>query len=288
MSTVDRNLLVAIPNKGALSEGTVSLLTAAGYKCTRSGRELMVSDAENNIDFVFLRPRDIALYVGRGVVDLGVTGRDLAADSGVSVTELMPLETGRSRFCFAAPKGKYTDPAQFNNLRIACSYPRLLKDKLDAMGLDCEIVRLEGAVEISIKLGVADVIADVVESGSTLREAGLEIVGEPLMHSEALLFSRDAALADDPWVVRLMGRIRGILLAKNYAMIEYNILRKDLEAAYKITPGVEAPTVSPLANSDWVAVKSMVLRKECNRIMDELYAAGARGIITTDIRSCRL
>ncbi|MCQ2378657.1 MAG: ATP phosphoribosyltransferase [Victivallaceae bacterium] len=285
---MENRLKIAVPNKGALSEGTVELLTAAGYKCKRSGRELMVGDCANGIDFVFLRPRDIALYVGKGVVDLGITGRDLALDSGVGVAELLPLGIGKSRFCFAAPKGKYTDVRQFDHLRIACSYPVLLQSKLDGKKLDCTIVRLEGAVEISIKLGVADVIADVVESGTTLREAGLEIVGEPLLESEALLIGRDARIAETECVRRLIGRIRGILLARNYLMIEYDIQRRDLEACCRITPGIEAPTVSPLANPDWVAVKAMVLRSDCNRIMDELYAHGARGIITTDIRSCRL
>ncbi len=288
MSTERKNLLVAIPNKGALSEGTVALFGAAGYRCVRSGRELMISDVANGIDFVFLRPRDIALYVGRGVVELGVTGRDLAADSGVEVKELLPLEIGRSRFCFAAPKGVYNSPAEFNHLRIACSYPRLLREKLREMKLDCEIVQLEGAVEISIRLGVADVIADVVESGSTLREAGLEIVGEPLMYSEALLLAHEGVTPGDERVARLLGRLRGVLMAKNYLMIEYNVHRRDLETVSKITPGVEAPTVSPLANPEYVAVKSMVLRKDCNRIMDELYAAGARGIITTELSACRL
>ena len=284
-----KRILVAIPNTGALSEGTVSLFSAAGYRCVRSGRELMVSDTANDVDFVFLRPRDIALYVGKGVVDIGVTGRDLAADSGVEVVELMPLETGKSRFCFAAPKGLYSSPKQLDKLRIACSYPNLLQSKLDELGLKCEIVHLEGAVEVSVQLGIADAIADVVESGSTLREAGLEIVGEPLMYSEALLLTgKRGNMKKNPLVAKLMGRIKGILLAKNYMMIEYNIPKKDLDAGMRITPGLEAPTVSPLANSGWVAVKSMVLRKDCNHIMDELYAAGARGIFTTDISSCRL
>ncbi len=281
-------LKIAVPNKGALSEGTVALLAAAGYRCKRSGRELMIHDEKNGIDFVFLRPRDIALYVGSGVVDLGITGRDLAADSGVAVADLLPLGIGKSRFCFAAPKGKFSDFRQFDHLRIACSYPHLLKTKLDELNLDCTIVKLEGAVEISIQLGVADAIADVVESGSTLREAGLEIIGEPLMHSEAMLFGHDAKLAELPEIQRLIARIRGIQLAQDYLMIEYDVPRKSLDACCKITPGIESPTVAPLSNPDWVAVKSMVLKNDCNRIMDELYAAGARGIITTDVRSCRL
>ena len=285
---MENPLKLAIPNKGALSEGAVKLLGEAGYRCFRSGRELIVADNANGIDFVFLRPRDIALYVGRGILDLGITGRDLAADSGAGVAELLPLGFGKSRFCFAAPAAKKMSVGDLNGLRIATSYPQLLGGMLKARDMNCTIVKLDGAVEISIRLGVADAIADVVESGATLREAGLAILGEPLMSSEALLVARDAAVAERPEVKRLIGRLRGIIRAAEYAMVEYDIPRDKLEQACRITPGVEAPTVAPLANPDWVAVKAMVRRKECNRIMDELYEIGGRGIFVADIRSCRL
>ena len=262
-------LQMAIPNKGALSEDAVRLLQEAGYRCSRSGRELIVRDQANEIDFVFLRPRDIALYVGNGVLDLGITGRDLEMDSGAAVTEVMPLEFGRSRFCFAVPKDSGLTVEKLDGLRIATSYPELLRQNLEKFGLKCPIVKLDGAVEISIRLGVADAIADVVESG-------------------AVLVSRSAELADRPEVHKLVARIKGILVARTYAMIEYDIPRASVEAACRITPGIEAPTVSPLSNPDWVAVKAMVLCKQCNGIMDELYEIGARGIIVTDIRSCRL
>ena len=281
-------LKVAVPNKGALSDGAVKLLTESGFRCQRSGRELVVTDHVNDMEFLFLRPRDVAVYVGNGIIDLGITGRDLAADSGAAVCELMPLSFGRSRFCFAAPKGKYRSVKEFNGLRIATSYPELLKIKLTELGLDCPVVKLDGAVEISVQLGVADVIADVVESGSTLREAGLEIVGEPMLFSEAVLIGGNKELLEDETVKRLIGRIHGIQVASSYAMIEYDVPRSKVDACCRITPGLESPTVSPLADPDWVAVKAMVLRKETNKIMDELYDEGARGIIVTDLRSCRL
>ena len=285
---MENTLKLAIPNKGALSEGAVRLLSEAGYRCSRGGRELIVSDCDNGIDFVFLRPRDIALYVGRGIIDIGITGRDLAADSGAEVAELLPRGFGKSRFCFAAPEERKHAVADLNGKRIACSYPHLLTQMLDKLGLKCQVVKLDGAVEISIRLGVADAIADVVESGATMREAGLAIVGEPLMHSEALLIGRTPVVAERPEVRKLIGRLLGSIRASEYAMIEYDIPRTALEAGCKITPGVESPTVAPLSNPDWVAVKAMVRRKECNRIMDELYEIGARGIIVADIRSCRL
>ncbi len=279
---------IAIPNKGALSEDAVALLREAGYRCTRTGRELIVSDNANDIDFIFLRPRDIAVYISNGIIELGITGRDLAIDSLAEVEELLPLGFGRSHFRYAVPKESSLTPEQFGGLRIATSYPELARLDLAKRGVEAHLVRLDGAVEISIQLGVADAIADVVESGATLKEAGLKVVGDPLLASEAVLIGRSRELLEKPEVKRLIGRLNGILVARAYAMIEYDIRRDALETASAITPGIEAPTVAPLANPDWVAVKAMILRKDANEIMDKLHDRGARGVIVTDIRSCRL
>lgn len=288
MNDFSGNFILALPNKGALSEGAVNLLRKAGYRCTRSGRELVIRDAENKIDFVFLRPRDIALYVGNGIIDAGITGIDLAQDSGAEVTTIFPLGFGGSRFCFAAPKELKLSQEKLNGLRIATSYPSLLKKELEKRNLECKIVKLDGAVEISIALGVADAIADVVDSGATLREAGLEILGEPMLHSEAVIIGGSAETAERPEMIQLVARLRGIMRAAEYVMVEYDIPRDKVEAACRITPGIEAPTIAPLANENWVAVKSMVKRKECNAVMDELYRIGGRGIIVMEISACRL
>ena len=288
MNDFSGNLKLALPNKGALSEGAVNLLIKAGYRCKRSGRELVIQDPENKIDFVFLRPRDIALYVGSGIIDVGITGIDLAVDSGAEVETILPLGFGKSRFCFAAPKEKQMTVEQFNGLRIATSYPSLLKSELAKRNLDCKVVKLDGAVEISIALGVADAIADVVESGATMREAGLEIVGEPMLCSEAVVIAGNKATAERPEVALLIARMRGIMRAAEYVMVEYNIERSKLEEACRITPGIESPTIAPLSNPDWIAVKSMVKRKESNAVMDKLYQLGGRGIIIMEISACRL
>jgi ATP phosphoribosyltransferase len=177
---------------------------------------------------------------------------------------------------------------KINGLRIATSYPDLLRSELEKRNMQCKIVKLDGAVEISIALGVADVIADVVDSGATLREAGLEIIGEPMLRSEAVLIGRNAAAAELGDVIKLIARLRGILLAQDYVVVEYDIPRNALDAACKLTPGIESPTIAPLSNPDWVAVKAMVKRKESNRVMDELYQLGARGILIMQISACRL
>lgn len=281
-------LRIAIPNKGALSEAAVALAREAGYNCKRRGRELVLSDSANDAEFFFLRPRDIAVYVGSGVLDLGITGRDLAQDSGAEVAELMPLGFGHSSFHFAVPAESELTPEHLGDRRIATSYPNIVRQYMEKQGLNVKVIRLDGAVEISIRLGVADAIADVVESGRTLVEAGLKTIGKPIMKSEAILVAREAAMAEHKAVKTLMDRLRGILVAREYAMVEYDVPRDRIEQACIITPGIESPTIAPLSNPDWVAVKAMVTRKSSNEIMDQLKRLGAKGILVSDLRSCRL
>ncbi len=281
-------LKIAIPNKGALSEKTVQLLSEAGYRCKRSSRELVVTDSRNDIEFFFLRPRDIAVYVGRGVLDLGITGRDLALDSETGTTELLSLNFGNSAFHYAVPRESGLTPDNLDGMRIATSYASIVRQDLERRNTKAQVVRLDGAVEISIQLGVADAIADVVESGRTLVQAGLKTVGDPIIKSEAILVARDTAIGAEKPVQILIERLKGIILARDYAMIEYDIPKNLLEAASRITPGIEAPTIAPLSREDWVAVKAMIKRDSINSIMDELKELGAKGIIATEIRTCRI
>ncbi len=281
-------LKIAIPNKGSLSEDAVRLIREAGYNCRRYSRELIVLDNAHDVEFVFLRPRDIAIYVSKGILDMGVTGRDLAVDSGADVVELLPLGFGRSDFRYAVPVETDMAPDQFAGKRIATSYPRLVTDDLERRGVPAEIIRLDGAVEISIRLGVADAIADVVQTGRTLQAAGLKVVGPPLMHSEAVLVARTRDIESRAAVHTFMDRLRGIVVAREYVMVEYDIPESMLEMACVITPGIESPTVSPLSKPDWVAVKSMSKQRDVNQIMDSLTKIGAKGIIVTEIRTCRI
>jgi ATP phosphoribosyltransferase len=281
-------LKIALPNKGSLAEDAVQLIREAGYNCRRYSRELIVFDNANQMEFVFLRPRDIAIYVSEGILDMGVTGRDLALDSGADVVEMLPLGFGRSDFCYALPEKKDAEPDQFAGMRIATSYPRLVVEDLRRRGVEAEIIRLDGAVEISIRLGVADAIADVVQTGRTLKAAGLKVVGSPLLHSEAVLVARSRDIDRQAAVSTFLDRIRGIVVAREYVMVEYDILESMLEMACVITPGIESPTVSPLSKKGWVAVKSMSKQRDVNQIMDSLTQIGAKGIIVTDIRTCRI
>ncbi|MFA5257171.1 MAG: ATP phosphoribosyltransferase [Opitutales bacterium] len=280
-------LKVAIPNKGALSDGAVEILATAGYRCRRYGRELSILDREHDCEFLYLRPRDIAVYAANGVIDAGITGRDLAQDSQSDVVEVLPLGFGRSRFCYAAPVGSGMTPEKMGGLRVATSYPNIVISDLAKRGVEANIVKLDGAVEISIQLGVADAIADVVDSGRTLMEAGLEILGEPVMRSEAVLVAAPDK-ADNPALRVLVRRMEGILVAREYCLLEYVAPKTRLEEACRITPGVKSPTLSPLHDPDWMAVAAMVKRKELNKVIDRLSDLGAHGIIAHDINTCRL
>ena len=281
-------LRIAVPNKGSLSEPASEMLREAGYRQRRDSRELVLADPANDVEFFFLRPRDIALYVGSGTVDAGITGRDLLLDSGAPAVEHLELGFARSTFRFAAPVGELTEVAQIAGKRVATSYPVLVADHLRERRVEIAgIVRLDGAVETAVKLGVADVIADVVETGTTLRAAGLEIFGEPILRSEAVLVRRaDRAVTASLDV--LTRRLQGVLTASQYVLMDYDIPLANVEAAVAITPGLESPTVSPLHDRDWAAVRAMVRRDETNAVMDALYDVGARAILVTSIHACRL
>lgn len=280
-------LRVAVPNKGALSEAASAVLAEAGYRQRRDTRELVLVDPENDIEFFFLRPRDIAVYVGSGTLDVGITGRDLFLDAQVKAEELLQLGFGASTFRFAGPVGDFSALEQLEGKRLATSYEGLLNDYLAERGITAVVVRLDGAVESSVRLGVADAIADVVETGSTLRAAGMEIFGEPILHSEAVLIGQ-AGADTPPGLDVLLRRLQGVLVARQYVMMDYDI-RKDLvDDAAALTPGLQSPTVSPLRDSEWVAVRSMVPRSHTNRIMDELYELGARAILVSTIHACRI
>ncbi len=281
-------LRIALPNKGALSDETITLVKEAGYSCKRYGRELAVWDSTNDVEFIFLRPRDIAIYVSNETLDIGVTGRDLALDSAVEFEELLPLQFGKSTFRYAVPEGCDLLPYQFEGMRIATSYANLVRADLAERDVNAKVVKLDGAVEISIQLGVADVIADVVESGRTLREAGLKVVGDPVLQSEAVLIARNADIVKRNDVHTFIERLRGIIVAREYVVIEYDCPKAILKQACAITPGIEAPTISPLSEPDWQAVKAMAKRREVNAIMDQLSALGAKGIMVSGIQTCRI
>ncbi|MFD8424699.1 ATP phosphoribosyltransferase [Streptomyces sp. NPDC059466] len=284
-------LRIAVPNKGSLSGPAAEMLHEAGYRQRRESKELRIVDPGNEVEFFYLRPRDIAIYVSSGRLDIGITGRDLLVDSGAKAEEILPLGFARSTFRFAGKPGTAKGVEDLAGLTVATSYEGIVAGHLTDNGIDASVVHLDGAVETAIELGVAEVIADVVETGTSLRNAGLEVFGEPIMKSEAVVIRRveaDTSEDAEPKVQQFLRRLQGVLVARTYVMMDYDCRAEHLEQAVALTPGLESPTISPLHNEGWVAVRAMVPAKEAQRIMDDLYALGARAILTTAIHACRL
>jgi len=284
-------LRIAVPNKGSLSGPAGEMLHEAGYQQRRESKELRIVDPTNEVEFFYLRPRDIAIYVSSGRLDIGITGRDLLIDSGADAEEILPLGFARSTFRFAGKPGTANGIDDLKGRTVATSYEGIVAAHLADRGVDASVVHLDGAVETAIELGVAEVIADVVETGTSLRNAGLEVFGEPIMKSEAIVIRRSDAEPDEttePKVQQFLRRLQGVLVARTYGMMDYDCRVEQLEKAVALTPGLESPTVSPLHNEGWVAVRAMVPAKEAQRIMDDLYEIGARAILTTAIHACRL
>ncbi|WP_353953617.1 ATP phosphoribosyltransferase [Knoellia sp. S7-12] len=280
-------LRIAVPNKGSLADPAAEMLREAGYRTRRDSKELVVNDEANGVELFYLRPRDIAVYVGSGTVDCGITGRDLLLDSGSAATEVMTLGFGGSTFRYAGRPGSVSAVADIAGRRVATSYQGLVEKHLAEQGVQAEVVRLDGAVETAITLGVADVIADVVETGATLRSQGLEVFGDPILRSEAVLIRRDGS-HEDSGIEVLHRRMLGVVTARHYVMLDYDVPATLVDEACAITPGLESPTVSNLQNPEWKAVRAMVPRSVTNQIMDQLWEMGARAILVTDIAACRL
>lgn len=286
-------LRVAVPNKGSLSASATEMLREAGYHQRTEAKELVVTDAANKVEFFYLRPRDIATYVGSGRLDIGITGRDLLMDCDAAATEVLKLGFARSAFHFAATPGALSTVHDLDGMNIATSFPGIVAKHLAEHGVHAaSIVRLEGAVETSLRLGVADVIADVVETGATLAKLGLETIGEPLMTSEAIIIRPTAALGtadavDDPAAVFLR-RMESVLVARKYVLMDYDIPAERVNEAVALTPGLQSPTVSPLHQDGWLAVRAVVPAADTQLIMDRLEQAGAKAILVTGIHACRL
>lgn len=279
-------LRIAVPNKGSLAETAAQMLWEAGYTGRRDPRDLHTADPRNGVEFFYLRPRDIATYVGSGALDVGITGRDLLLDSGSDASEIAPLGFGDSTFRFAGPAGAFTDLTGLEGVRVATSYPGLVGDFLAGHGVTpARLVKLDGAVESAVRLGVADAVADVVSTGSTLRQAGLEIFGPVILDSEAVLIGSGV---DKPGAATLLRRLQGVLVARQYVLLDYDVPVEHLERATAAAPGFESPTVSPLHDPEWVAVRVMIPRTDMNHVMDELYELGARAILVSAIHAARL
>ncbi len=276
---------VALPNKGVLFEPTMDILSSCGYKVSKTLRSLNSLDEANGVEFFFLRPGDIPVYVANGILDAGITGKDFVEEKGVKLAPLLDLDFGQSKLRLAVPESDQTRRAvpDFRSSRIATSFPNIVRNKVGGGTL----VVLEGAVEISIKMGIADAIADIVETGTTLKQAGLKVVGDPLFVSEAALFAHPGR-ENQPEVQVMKSRLWGRRIARSYMMVEYDVPSDKLDKACELTPGIESPTVTALRKTGWFSVKAMIEKSRAHSVMDKLAELGGKGILLTAIESARI
>jgi ATP phosphoribosyltransferase len=274
-----------VPNKGILADFATAMLAEAGYAVRKDTKTLRVVDTRNNIEFFYLRPRDIATYVGTGALDIGITGLDLLMDSRSKAVRVADLNFGQSTFTFAGVIGEFQSIEQINGKRVATAYKNIVEDYLSGKGIKAEVIALDGAVETAVSLGVADLIADVVSTGNTLRQAGLEPFGEVILESSAYLIANSSSSDKHAALLR---RLNGVIVAREYVIFDYDCPTALVEKASAITPGIESPTISPTKDPNWVAVRALVLSSETNLKMDELYELGARAILVSAIHAARI
>lgn len=281
------NLRIGIPSKGRLSEVAGELLKEAGLSFRQQERSLFARCREMPIDITFLRTDDIPVLCAEGAIDLGITGNDLVAESAADVATRLELGVGECRLAVCVPESsEITRPAQLEGCRVATSFPNITRRFLEREGGDAHLVVLSGSVEIMITLGVADVIVDLIETGSTLAANRLRVLTEIDRYQTVLIQNPDARHAE--LADRVVRRLEGVVIARSYSLLEYNVPRAKLREAEQITPGFNSPTISSLEDADWCAVRVMVKRREVITIMEQLEALGATAILETQIKNCRL
>jgi ATP phosphoribosyltransferase len=284
---MSENLRIGIPSKGRLAEAAAQLLTEAGLSFRRQERSLFARVRDMPIEVTFLRTHDVPVLCAEGAIDMGVTGGDLIEETGVKLTHRLALGMGNWRLAICVPEdSRINETADLAGCRIATSFPNVTKKYLASHRITAHAVELTGSVEIMIALGVADAIVDLVESGSTLAANQLRVLDE-LGRYEAVLVQNPATrhpqLAD-----RVVRRLEGVVIARSYSLLEYNVPEAKLAEAEKITPGFESPTVSKLEEAGWFSVRAMVKRSEVIEIMERLEMLGATAILETTITNCRL
>jgi len=280
-------LRIGIPSKGRLSELATELLLQAGLNFRRQDRSLFARVSSIPAEITFLRTDDIPTLCAEGAIDLGITGSDLVHEAQADVAVRMKLGVGRCRLAICVPThSDIQEPSQLKGKRIATSFPNTTQRFLNQHDAPVHLVKLNGSVEVMISLGVADAIVDLVETGSTLAANQLRILTE-IGHYETVLIQslncRDTGTAD-----RIVRRLEGVVIARDYSLLEYNVPRSKLAAAEAITPGFTSPTVTSLEDAAWCAVRAMVKRCDIIPIMEKLESLGALAILETSINNCRL
>lgn len=281
------NLRIGIPSKGRLSDVAGDLLRQAGLNFRRQNRGLFARVSGLPVDLIFLRTDDIPTLCAEGAIDMGITGSDLVEESNAETEVRMKLGVGRCRLAICVPDdAKFASASDLNAKRVATSFPGVTERYLAAHQAKAHLVSLSGSVEAMIQLGVADAIVDLVETGSTLAANRLRILEEIGSYETVLIQNqqcRDPETAD-----RVVRRLEGVVIARDYSLLEYNILRDKLTEAEAITPGFDSPTVNALEDKNWCSVRVMVCRGDVIDAMERLESLGASAIMETPISNCRL
>lgn len=280
-------LRIGVPSKGRLEELAGELLRQAGLSFRKQDRSLFARCREMPVEITFLRTDDIPVLCAEGAIDMGITGSDLVAESQVEVLHRLDLGVGACRLAVCVPEDSpIHSPRDLDGCRIATSFPNITTRFLNRHGAHPHVVILSGSVEIMITLGVAEAIVDLVETGSTLAANRLRVQEEIGRYQAVLiqnLAARHAELAD-----RVVRRLEGVVIARSYSLLEYNVPRAKLAEAEQITPGFKSPTISALEDPTWCAVRAMVKRDQVIEIMERLEGLGASAILETQITNCRL
>ncbi len=285
-----RNFRIGVPSKGRLSELAADLLSQAGLSFRRQDRSLFARVREVPIDVTFLRTDDIPVLCAEGAIDMGLTGSDLVAESQVDVLQRLPLGVGKCRLAVCVPEdSEYQSVQDLQGCRVATTFPRTTERYLTNHQTEVHLVELSGSVEIMIALGVADAVVDLVETGSTLAANRLRIMDEIGQYQTVLIQNRHLAQAEHSGLAdRVVRRLEGVVIARAYSLLEYNIPRDRLAEAERITPGFKSPTINALEDQAWCAVRVMVRQKDVIEVMEQLEALGASAILETKINNCRL
>ncbi len=287
MTTPDHNIRIGLPSKGRLSDLAIELLKEAGIRFRRQNRSLFAKVRGLPIDIIFLRTDDIPVLCAEGAIDMGITGSDLVAEANVDVDTRLSLNVGKCRLAICVPDDlEFNDPNQLDGQRIATSFTNVTTNFLAEHNATAHLVPLSGSVEIMIALGIADVIVDLVETGSTLAANRLKIAHEIGQYETVLIQNKQQRHSE--MAQRVIRRLEGVVIARGYSLLEYNIPQDNLEAALKITPGFKSPTITPLDDQQWSAVRVMVKSNEVTSVMDQLEEIQASAILETPINNCRL
>lgn len=284
---MEKTLRIAIQKSGRLSEKSLDIIKNCGIDFGCDSRVLRERSSNFPIEFLYVRDDDIPVYVSSGVADVGIVGRNEADESGLPLEVARDLKFAACRLSVAVPAAmEYKGLESLEGKKIATSYPRILSSVLEKRGVKAVPVVVSGSVEVTVQIGVADAICDLVSTGTTLKMNGL-VEAEPIYRSTAVMVTRPGFMDEEKEKAeilrRLLERMDAAMLAKNKKYVLFNLPSDRLDQAAAIIGGMKSPTVTPLMDKDWVSVQSVVSEDRFWSVFEDLRKIGAEGILVMDI-----